>query len=729
MTKKDISRGMNNDVTSQITTFLNRLGRGGTWQYYWTAETKETLWFPVGDMPVLPEWKSVYFGVHPQKINLGSRERGKLDGVDVINHLYAEFDTKDGWSADQVYALDPRPSIIIFSGGGWHCYWLLNETIEVNDRNRADLVKLQHAWVEHMGGDGGAKDLARVLRVPYSYNNKPQYEHPMQVVPVEANYDLEYRMADLHELVRPILEKKAAALSVNVDVTSDPSLQMKVLEALGKVKKERFENYEDWLHIGMALHAGFKGSQAGLSMWDIASRNAPEKYTPGLCAKKWESFNIDRKEGITINTLFHMAEEDSDGTFVNPGKKGAKPSEYMDAVHAMGYRFTKNEMNERIYVNGTLMSTGLESLIMTRLREHGYKGKDVFQDAFIAEAEENSFHPIRNYLENLEWDGVDRFTMIEQYMQDEHGLIGTLIRKFMIGAVSRNLTPSFMAMMKDQNPMLVLVGGQKLGKSVFSAWLGSVLPELYTKGPIRPDDKDSQIMAVSSFIHEVDELNGTISRADRERLKGYLNNPWHTFRPPYGKHEIKKPTTVSYIGTVNSDGSGFLDDPTGNRRYRVVHLTWMDYHTDEDGKRHYGYEENIDINQLWAQAVHLFRSGESYELDGETEKLVEEVNNEYSREDALQHYVEELFGVDKSNESAFVPSSDVLKRLKIFGYIKDDTDNYTSKRVAGILTKMGAEGTRKRTDGKMVRGWKFVAPVHSDEEVRLMVAMKGMTPV
>ena len=104
-----------------------------------------------------------------------------------------------------------------------------------------------------------------------------------------------------------------------------------------------------------------------------------------------------------------------------------------------------------------------------------FKDKAVFRDAFLAEAEQNRFHPIREYLNGLEWDGVDRFPLIGEYIKDQHGMSAELVKKFMVGAVSRNMMPTFMAMAKEQNPMLVLVGGQGLGKSVLSAWFGGVL--------------------------------------------------------------------------------------------------------------------------------------------------------------------------------------------------------------------------------------------------------------
>ena len=336
MNTQSIQKGATGDnrMPQDLSVFLNRVGRGGEWQYYWTAETKEALWFPVGESPDLPAWNSVYFNVHPQKEKLGLYQRGTVQSVDVINHLFADLDTKDDWTQERVEALVPAPSIVLFSGGGWQAYWLLTETIKVTDEKREEMENLQEGWVKLMGSDDNAKDLARVLRVPYSFNHK--YGEPRQVAFQKLDYELEYDLDDLAALVKErVKEKPVTKQSQGVKVVLDPALRTKVEEALSFLDKSRADPYGKWVEIGMALHDGFNGSEEGLALWDRWSQQS-DKYQRGVCEKKWESFNTDRNDKVTLNTLFYRAEEDSGGLFSrsNGGPPALEPGSLTDTGNA-----------------------------------------------------------------------------------------------------------------------------------------------------------------------------------------------------------------------------------------------------------------------------------------------------------------------------------------------------------------------------------------------------------
>ncbi len=237
MAKKDISRGIKAGMPQDLTDLFKRLGRDGEWQNLWTADTDETIWFRAGEVPDLSLYRhlnSLYFSVNPQKNNMGRKQRGGIENVEAINALYADLDENKGWTQERIDALNPTPTRALRTGGGWQPLWILKEPVKVTDDNRAELNELQHAWVEYIGGDPGAQDISRVLRVPGSYNHK--YDPPRQVV-LEESDGPEYDIADLHQLVRPILEKKFTVNNQNVDVTADPTLQLSVIEALGKLKK------------------------------------------------------------------------------------------------------------------------------------------------------------------------------------------------------------------------------------------------------------------------------------------------------------------------------------------------------------------------------------------------------------------------------------------------------------------------------------------------------------
>lgn len=159
---------------------LNRLHHGGQYAYLWTNPGKRSTWFKVGDPLPTPadDEHDNYFSVHPTAVLKGEYERATIPDVAAINCLFAEFDAKDFGNdkkkaKQHIQSLAIHPSIIIDSGGGFHTYWLLNEPFYFTlDHERERAKRVQAAWVSHVGADDGSKDLARVLRLPGTFNFK-----------------------------------------------------------------------------------------------------------------------------------------------------------------------------------------------------------------------------------------------------------------------------------------------------------------------------------------------------------------------------------------------------------------------------------------------------------------------------------------------------------------------------------------------------------------------------
>lgn len=185
---------------------FTHLWRGGEYAYFWTAQGKQSRWFSTSDpLPTLAGDKDYYFGVHPTAWlpDDPAHHRSTRDTVTAVNTLFGEFDAKDfdgGLSAAlaHIETLSPVPSVIIFSGGGYHCYWLLEETFEITtDQRRDQIDSLQKAWVGHIRSDEGAKDLARLLRIPGTRNLKPKYAPNFPTVEiVQAVFARLYTLAD-----------------------------------------------------------------------------------------------------------------------------------------------------------------------------------------------------------------------------------------------------------------------------------------------------------------------------------------------------------------------------------------------------------------------------------------------------------------------------------------------------------------------------------------------------
>ena len=112
--------------------------------------------------------------------------------------------------------------------------------------------------------------------------------------------------------------------------------------------------------------------------------------------------------GRSANPPVDDQEIDSTIESVLKEKKGEKgpilSSEYVLFLYAMGYEFALRETDNRIIVNGIPLDDIIMASIRVVLRDYGYTNTGNAKDAFIDHAKENSFHPIKAYLESTEWD-------------------------------------------------------------------------------------------------------------------------------------------------------------------------------------------------------------------------------------------------------------------------------------------------------------------------------------
>lgn len=176
--------------------FLAHLHRGGAYAYYHVLPQRRSVWYAVGEEPGIDPGRArtnLYFSVHPSRaippanahgeVKPPEYVRSQLRTIAAINCLFAEFDEKDygaGIPAHLEALCVPTPSVLVASGGGVHAYWLLAEPYVLDTPERLEAAKhMQSAWVSVVGGDPGAHDLCRVLRVPGSWNYKYEPRRPV----------------------------------------------------------------------------------------------------------------------------------------------------------------------------------------------------------------------------------------------------------------------------------------------------------------------------------------------------------------------------------------------------------------------------------------------------------------------------------------------------------------------------------------------------------------------
>lgn len=248
-------------------------------------------------------------------------------------------------------------------------------------------------------------------------------------------------------------------------------------------------------------------------------------------------------------------------------------------------------------------------------------------DALALSFEKHSFHPIKDYLESLTWDGVERVnTLFIDYLgAEDNSYVRTVARKIIVAAVARVLVPGI----KFDN-MPVLAGPQGMGKSTIIKKLGK---QWYSDSLTTVSGKEAYEQLQGVWILEMGEMMAT-KKADIEATKHFLSKTEDIYRVAYGRRTSRFPRQCVFIGTTND--REFLRDRTGNRRFWPI-----DVGINPNTKSVFDDLTQYEIDQIWAEAVELWRAGEKLYLTGEEEKEAKRQQEEHSEESAKAGLIEE----------------------------------------------------------------------------------------
>ena len=257
------------------------------------------------------------------------------------------------------------------------------------------------------------------------------------------------------------------------------------------------------------------------------------------------------------------------------------------------------------------------------------------KDAVAAVAAERAYHPIREYLNALPaWDGVPRVdTLLINYLGAADTIYTRAVtRKTLTAAVARIYRPGL-----KFDYVLVLNGRQGIGKSTFFARLaGKWFSDSLSIADMK--DKTAPEKMQNAWILELGELAG-LKKMDVETLKAFLSRQDDKYRPSYGISVEDHPRQCVIVGSTNNN-DGFLRDITGNRRFWPV--------TCEGSDRHPWEIEAVE--QIWAECIVHFRSGERLFLTAEEESMAKLEQNAAlesdEREGLIAEYLEKLLPED-----------------------------------------------------------------------------------
>ena len=372
------------------------------------------------------------------------------------------------------------------------------------------------------------------------------------------------------------------------------------------------------------------------------------------------------------------------------------------AIERAGYHCVLNTESDEITINGEMISDVTRALLRSTVRDRRLGPTEILDDAVILQAAQHAHAPIRDGLLALQWDGKPHINRLGACLQtDADDVIRTaagqqraadvFLTRWLLGAVGRVLDG-------EQNAMLVLDGKQDKGKSTLVKWLGGVLPNVHCEESINPQDKDCLLRLTRILVWEAGELDATTRKHDVSALKHFLTRSTVTARRAYGRHDVTKPVLTSFIGTVNTNGNGFLPDPTGNRRYLVLTLTGLDW----------SYTR-LDPRQVWAEAVARYQRGERGRLTSDEAAYRDKSNAEHHQLTGLIDDWLAMHFLRTNDPTDMLTSGAIAEHLRSKGIVLGGNDKAASMAIAAALTRVGVQQANRRQAkekfGSFQRAW------------------------
>lgn len=320
---------------------------------------------------------------------------------------------------------------------------------------------------------------------------------------------------------------------------------------------------------------------------------------------------------------------------------------------------------------------------------------DLLNAVVLAVAEAASFHPVREYLDGLAWDGIER---IPTLFRDAFGVPDSdyarhVARAFFVSAVARICQPGCQV-----DFMLVLEGDQGAGKTrAVNALFGD---GLYAEAMESPQHKDFYIGLQGKWGIEIGEMHA-FSKADVTKVKQAVTARADHYRPPYARTAQSFPRQCVLIGTTNE--TDWQRDPTGARRYYPLRVG-----------------ERIDLarlreqrDQLWAEAVMRYKRGDPWwETPPGAGDEQEERYQEDSWIDPIARWLDGLAderyyptGLRRDGTARVESVSTAQVLYYALGMEWAKHTRAEQNRIGPIMRRLGWEGTRLESRGRKLRVW------------------------
>lgn len=318
-----------------------------------------------------------------------------------------------------------------------------------------------------------------------------------------------------------------------------------------------------------------------------------------------------------------------------------------------------------------------EARILVWVQQQGIHCKiEAVRQALHIIVDENKFHPIKDYLNSIIWDGKPR---IDQWLTYYLGVIpvpdytSPSGARWLISGAARVFEPGCMA-----KYALILEGDQDLGKSQALQILGG---EWFTDDLDEMGGKDSKMQAGNAWIIELAELD-SMRKSDISTIKAFISRKVDKFRKPFGHYVEERPRQCIMAGTVNPAGE-YFQDATGAVRFWPHFCTAIDIEA-----------LRADRDQLWAEAVHQYRAGVPWWLDIEAQVSAAAAQQEQRfAEDIWTQKITQWLSNNRHRIDG-IPLDEIL--TDALGLRLSDCDKREQTRIGIIIAKSGWGNHRRQ---------------------------------
>ena len=281
----------------------------------------------------------------------------------------------------------------------------------------------------------------------------------------------------------------------------------------------------------------------------------------------------------------------------------------MDKDDRFAGKIRFNEFAQQLYLCGNVpwekedncraWSSHDDSALFSLIQaDYGLKSRQDFADALKNVSMRNKFHPVRELLDSLTWDGKEHIrSLLPEYLgAEDSDYTYQVMCLWMLGAVSRVYKPG-----SKFDYTIILQGSQGIGKSTFLKLMA--LDDSWFNDSLDSLDSDKAVQSLTgSWIIELAELKSLARTAGGvESVKRFLTATQDKYRIPYERRADTFYRQCVFAGTTNKDD--FLQDETGNRRFLIVQTG-----VKKPSKSLFVPEIMDTIKLAWAEAVHIWKN-------------------------------------------------------------------------------------------------------------------------